>query len=291
VTTIPLITTIPSDPPSTDDPANFDTRGDSFLGDFPPFGAQINATATAMNAVAGEVNAAASDIAAAALVASNAAGLLGASITSVDASPGAKAITLTAAKPSLVEINRRVALVLKSDPTVKRFGTITSVTDSSHFELTITSGGIFGAGTFSNWHVLDAAFLGSAATAAEIWEGATDAAAVSPKALKDAQAFATLTDASTIAWNVATQGFNARVTLTASGHTMGAPSGLYDGLTIALEIVQDPTGSRTMSWNSIWDFGNAGLPLLQTAANKADRVFGQYNARTGKIDASFRKGA
>jgi hypothetical protein len=103
-------------------------------------------------------------------------------------------------------------------------------------------------------------------------------------------AFQTLTDAATIAWDC-NGGYNATVTLTASGHTIGAPSHLYDGLCVSLEIVQDATGSRTVNWNSIWDFGALGLPALQTTASKADRVFGQYNARTSKIEASFRKGA
>ena len=96
--------------------------------------------------------------------------------------------------------------------------------------------------------------------------------------------------AGTIAWSAAS-GYNARASLNVTGHTIGAPTGLYDGLCLSLELVQPAGGGCTVSWNAIWDFGAAGLPTLQSAGNKADKVHAQYNARTGKLDASFRKGA
>lgn len=130
----------------------------------------------------------------------------------------------------------------------------------------------------------------TAAAAADVRAGADTSKAVTASALTSSAAFTTLTDASTISWNVA-NGYNATVTLTASGHTVGAPTNLADGISCSLEIVQDATGSRTVSWASIWDFGFAGLPTLQTGAGKADRVFAQYNARTGKLEASYRRGA
>lgn len=144
-----------------------------------------------------------------------------------------------------------------------------------------------GAGLAS---VSNATLTVTAAAASDVRGGSDTSKALTAGALMASSAFQTLTDASTIAWNCA-NGYNATVTLAASGHTIGAPTGLYDGLSVSLEIVQDATGSRTVSWASIWDFGQAGAPVLQTTANKADRVFGQYNARTSKIEASFRKGA
>ena len=55
MTTIPTITALPT-PPSTDDPANFSTRADAFLGALQsPFVTEANAMAGAMNTVAGEV--------------------------------------------------------------------------------------------------------------------------------------------------------------------------------------------------------------------------------------------
>lgn len=152
---------------------------------------------------------------------------------------------------------------------------------------TVTGGGIaFGGGALSADQVITV----TAAAAADVRTGSDTSKALTASALMTSSAFQSLTDASTIAWNCA-NGYNATVTLTASGHTVGVPTGLYDGLCISLELVQDATGSRTVSWASIWDFGAAGLPALQITANKADRVFGQYNGRTSKIEASFRKGA
>lgn len=148
------------------------------------------------------------------------------------------------------------------------------------------SGLVTGGGDLS----ADRTFTVTAALAVDVRTGSDTSKALTAGALMGSSAFQTLTDASTITWDC-NSGYNATVTLTASGHTIGAPTHLFDGLTVSLEIVQDATGSRTVSWNSIWDFGAASLPILQTGANKADRVFGQYNARTGKIEASFRKGA
>lgn len=128
------------------------------------------------------------------------------------------------------------------------------------------------------------------AAASDVRGGSDTTKAVTASALMASSAFQTLTDAATIAWNCAS-GYNASVTLTASGHTVGAPSGLYDGLCVTLEVVQDATGSRTVFWNAIWDFGAAGTPTLQATAGKADKIHAQYNARTGKLEASFRKGA
>ena len=144
-----------------------------------------------------------------------------------------------------------------------------------------------GAGLAS---VTDDTVTVSAAAASDVRGGSDAGKALTAAALMQSAAFQALTDAAMIAWDVAS-GYNARVMLTASGHTIGTPAGLSDGQTIGLEVIQDATGSRTVNWSSAWDFGAAGSPILQTGANKADRVFGQYNARTGKIDASFRKGA
>lgn len=126
-------------------------------------------------------------------------------------------------------------------------------------------------------------------TASQIRVGTNSNTAATPVALTGSAAFITLTDAATIAWDVST-GYNASVTL-GGNRVIGAPTNLQDGITYSLELVQDATGTRVPTWNAIWDFGAAGTPVLQTTAAKADKVYAQYNARTGKLDASFRKGA
>jgi hypothetical protein len=79
----------------------------------------------------------------------------------------------------------------------------------------------------------------------------------------------TLTDAATIAWDVSA-GNAAKVTLTASGHTVGAPTNIQTGGFYFLSLIQDGTGSRTVSWNAAFNFGTASTPTLTTTASKTD---------------------
>lgn len=86
-----------------------------------------------------------------------------------------------------------------------------------------------------------------------------------------------LTDASTITVD-ASLGNLFRVTLGGS-RTMGAPSNATDGQQILFELLQDGTGSRTITWTS----GSGGYqfdaqtPVLQTAAAKRDYVAFTYS--------------
>lgn len=88
----------------------------------------------------------------------------------------------------------------------------------------------------------------------------------------------TLTDAATIAWNAAS-GQVATVTLGAS-RIMGAPTNLQTGAFYSLQIVQDATGSRTLTWNSIFKFTGGTAPTLSTAANARDHIVFKYNGTT-----------
>lgn len=85
----------------------------------------------------------------------------------------------------------------------------------------------------------------------------------------------TLTDASTIAWN-ANSGQTATVTL-GGNRTMGAPTNLINGFYYLLTIVQDGTGSRTVTWNSIFRFTGNTAPTLSTAAGSVDQVAFRYD--------------
>jgi hypothetical protein len=60
-------------------------------------------------------------------------------------------------------------------------------------------------------------------------------------------AFQTLTDAATIAWDMSA-GFNAKVTL-GGNRIIGTPTNPIEGRTYTLQLIQDGTGSRTItSW-------------------------------------------
>ena len=93
------------------------------------------------------------------------------------------------------------------------------------------------------------------------------AAAVNPEA--------TLTDASTISWNVLTSPV-AKVTLGAN-RTLGAGSGGIAGQFVSLLVIQDGTGSRTLSFNAVYEFKDDTAPTLTTTADKGDLFVFRYN--------------
>ena len=87
----------------------------------------------------------------------------------------------------------------------------------------------------------------------------------------------TLTDASTITWDVIASPV-AKVTLSAN-RTIAAPSGSTPaaGQFIALTVIQDGTGSRTLTWNATYEFASDTAPTLTTTANLGDLFIFKYN--------------
>lgn len=285
------ITPLPT-PPSTDDPTNFDARADAFLGALPTFATEANALAVDVSDDAAQVAADAISIAAAALVAVDAAGFVATSTSTLTVNAGTKTIHFDAAKPKLAVATYQVAIVLASDNSIKMIGNVNTTDGSDDITATVVSSGVSGSGSYSGpWLIIAGAFLGTGATAQEMWAGVTDAAAVSPQSLRLAAAFQTLTEAEAVAgWNTSTKGFNAKVTLTAN-RVIGAPTNLQDGVTYTFQPIQGGSGSYTLSWNSIWDFGVAGVPVLSTTVGKQDKIVAQYNAARNKLEAVFRMAA
>ena len=93
------------------------------------------------------------------------------------------------------------------------------------------------------------------------------AAAVAPEA--------TLTDASTVTINALTQSVS-KVTL-GGNRTIGLASGGVAGAFISILIIQDGTGSRTVSWNAAYEFAADTAPTLTTTANLGDLFVFRYN--------------
>jgi hypothetical protein len=94
----------------------------------------------------------------------------------------------------------------------------------------------------------------------------------------------TLTDGATISWDMSAA-INAKVTLTASGHTLSVSNPVL-GATYSLGVIQDGTGSRTLTWPSSFDWGTTGAPTLTTTASKRDRItVFCTDASTPKFDA------
>ena len=85
----------------------------------------------------------------------------------------------------------------------------------------------------------------------------------------------TLTDGSSITWDASTQDV-AKVTL-AGNRTLGAASNGTTGQFISLLIIQDGTGSRTLTWNAAYEFASDEAPTLTTTANLGDVFVFRYN--------------
>ena len=85
----------------------------------------------------------------------------------------------------------------------------------------------------------------------------------------------TLTDASTISWDVGTSPV-AKVTIT-DNRTLGAGTNAQTGQFVSLLIIQDGTGSRTISFNAAYEFKDDTAPTLTTTASKGDLFVFRYN--------------
>ena len=85
----------------------------------------------------------------------------------------------------------------------------------------------------------------------------------------------TLSDGSTISWNALTQPV-AKVTL-GGNRTLAAASGGEAGAFVSLLIIQDGTGSRTVTFNAAYEFKDDTAPTLTSTAAKGDLFVFRYN--------------
>ena len=86
----------------------------------------------------------------------------------------------------------------------------------------------------------------------------------------------TLSDGANIAYDM-DDGNNATVTL-GGNRTLDNPSNVTVGQSGSIFIVQDGTGSRTLSFGNAYDFAGGTAPTLSTGANAVDRI--DYVVRT-----------
>jgi hypothetical protein len=87
---------------------------------------------------------------------------------------------------------------------------------------------------------------------------------------------ATLTDGSTVAWDVSASPI-AKLTL-GGNRTLSAPTNAVgSGQYISLLVIQDGTGSRTLTWNATYEFTEDTAPTLTTTASKGDLFTFRYN--------------
>ena len=123
------------------------------------------------------------------------------------------------------------------------------------------------------------------ATAGE-FQGNTASRVLETSGVWNAAAEVTLTDAATIAVDMATF-FNAKVTL-GGNRTLGNPTNPKVGQSGYIRIIQDGTGSRTLAYGSNWKFANSITPSVSTAAAAEDVLF-YYVISSTRIYASLAK--
>ena len=96
----------------------------------------------------------------------------------------------------------------------------------------------------------------------------------------------TLTDAASIVVNFAL-GNNFLVTI-GGNRTLAAPTNAVAGQTGQIYVIQDGTGSRTLSYNSVYQFVSGAAPTLSTGAADVDILV--YSTRSAStIDAALLK--
>jgi len=86
----------------------------------------------------------------------------------------------------------------------------------------------------------------------------------------------TLTDAASVAVSMNT-GNNFLVTL-GGNRTLAAPSNATAGQTGSIYVVQDSTGSRTLSYNTVYKFPGGSVPVATTTGGAVDMLI--YNVRS-----------
>jgi len=144
-------------------------------------------------------------------------------------------------------------------------------TTSTSTELNILDGV---TSTTAELNYLDLATLGTSAASKVLTANANNLTTISGAVLNTQD---TLTDQATIAWDVIASPV-AFVTL-GGNRTMAAPSGTgaAAGQFISLLVKQDGTGSRTITWNAVYEFPSDTAPTLTTTANLGDIFSFRYN--------------
>lgn len=93
-------------------------------------------------------------------------------------------------------------------------------------------------------------------------------------------AFVTLTDGATITPNC--DDGNTWVVTLGGNRTFANATNPRDGQTVTLIVIQDGTGSRTLSWGTAYLFPSGAAPTLTTAAAGVDMFTMKYRSATAK---------
>ena len=175
------------------------------------------------------------------------------STTSLAISIGSKSLTIQTGKAFLANTHF-VSLVSNANSANFMAGMVTA-SNSATGALTVNVTATGGSGTLADWNI---SLSGN--------PGATGVAA--------ATTTQTLTDAATVAWDWSA-GRIATVTL-GGNRIIGLPTNLVTD-TFIFKVIQDGTGSRTLTWNAIFKWGAGTAPVLSTVAGRVDLFTGYYD--------------
>jgi len=140
--------------------------------------------------------------------------------------------------------------------------------------------------------LIDLAGLGSAAlldeaTAAQYRANTADKVLTTDQAWGAAQSVPLAIAGSAVAVDLNT-GINFTLAMTATGVTLSTPTNGKDGQSGKIEITQDATGSRTLTYDAGWLFAGGVDPVLSTAPNSRDVLY-YCVLSDGKIHGSLNK--
>jgi len=128
--------------------------------------------------------------------------------------------------------------------------------------------------TTAELNLSDLATLGTSAASKVLSVDANNLTIISGAVLNTEDA---LSDGADIAWNVINSPV-AKVTL-AGNRSLSAPSGSTPaaGQFVSILVIQDGTGSRTLTFNAVYEFKDDTAPTLTTTAAKGDLFTFRYN--------------
>lgn len=219
------------------------------------------------------------------------------STTSLLIGTGSKALTIIQPGNKFA-VGLTLILASAANPVNQMTGILTAY-DTGTGAATVVVSAVGGSGTYADWSIsvppvsgvttarlistaglatgggdlsADRTITVTAASASVVRTGTSTATALTPGDTYSGLAVVTLTDATTIATDMATF-INATVTL-GGNRTLGAPTNAKPGQSGFIEVVQDGTGSRTLAFASAWK-REGGAATLSTAAGAKDYIFYQ----------------
>ena len=145
------VTPLPTPVPSRQDPINFPTRADAFLGALPTFGTELNLVAGAVSAAATTATTKAAEASASAASALNAPGTLATSTTNLSIGTGSKTLTIQTGKSLAMGVPLLIA-DSAAPHTNWMWGQITSY-NSETGQLIASVSKSAGSGTLASWSV------------------------------------------------------------------------------------------------------------------------------------------